>query len=120
MRSCITTLLIIFFLFAVACPCYAKKDFDRKGLRTFPQAKWVPNEIVVKFKPDLSDQHINRINRRHRTSVLYTSGFAGFKRIKVPAGKTAKQIVQLYKDEPGVKYAELNYYAYAMFVPNQH
>jgi serine protease len=50
--------------------------------------------------------------------VLYTSPFAGVKRIKVPQGKTAEQMVDIYSREPDVEYAEMNYYAYALFVPN--
>jgi serine protease len=72
----------------------------------------------VKFKNGLSKTRINQINQRHATTVLYTSGFAGFKRIKVPAGKTVEQVVEVYKREPDVEYAELNYYAYASFVPD--
>ena len=49
---------------------------------------------------------------------MYTSPFAGFKRIKLPAGKTVKQAVELYNREPDVEYAELNYYAYALFEPD--
>lgn len=88
------------------------------GFRTTERPKWVPNEIIVKFKNGLSRERINQINRRHGTSILYTSPFAGFKRIKVPAGKAAKQMVGLFSREPDVEYAELNYYAYALFVPN--
>ena len=80
--------------------------------------KWVPNEIIVKFKKGLSEDHINQTNRRHGTSVLYTSPFAGFKTIMVPAGKTPRQVVELYNREPDIEYAELNYYAYAFFVPD--
>jgi len=79
--------------------------------------KWVPNEIIVKFKKGLSEYHVNQTNRRRGTYVLYTSPRAGFKRIKVPAGKTVKQAVELYNREPDIEYAELNYYAYALFEP---
>ena len=87
-------------------------------LRAPERPRWVPNEIVVKFKKDVPKNHLERINQRHGTSVLYTSPFAGFKRIKLPAGKTVKQAVELYNREPDVEYAELNYYAYAFFVPD--
>jgi len=80
--------------------------------------KWVPNEIIVKFKKHPSEDRINQINRRHGTSVLYTSPFAGFKTIMVPPPKTPKQLVELYNREPDIEYAELNYYAYAFFVPD--
>jgi serine protease len=72
----------------------------------------------VKFNEGVSKNRIDRINKRHGASVLYTSPLAGFKRIKVPAGKTARQAVGLYNREPDVEYAELNYYAYALFVPD--
>ncbi len=72
----------------------------------------------MKFKNGVPENRIERINQRHGTSVLYTSPFAGFKRIKLPAGKTVKQAVELYNREPDVEYAELNYYAYAFFVPD--
>ena len=80
--------------------------------------KWVPNEIVVKFQGGLSKERITQINRRHGASVLHTSPFAGFKRISVPVGRTAGEMVEIYSHELDVEYAELNYYAYAFFVPN--
>ncbi len=93
----------------------------RSGQRRFginPGPKWDPNEIVVKFRNGLSQNAIDQINHRHAAAVLYTSPFAGFKRIKVPPGKTPQQLVELYNREPDVEYAELNYYARAFFVPN--
>lgn len=88
----------------------------RQGIAERP--KWVPNEIIAKFKTGLSKGHIDRINQRHSATVLYTSPFVGFKKIKVPIGKAPREMVELYTREPGVEYAELNYYAYAFFVPN--
>lgn len=103
--------------------CFAETGFAGLAvrpvrLRAAGRPRWVQNEIVVKFKEGLPENRIDRINQRHGTSVLYTSPFAGFKRIKLPAGKTAKHAVELYNREPGVDYAELNYYAYALFVPD--
>ena len=80
--------------------------------------KWIAGEIVVKFKNGVSEDRIDRVNQRHATAVLDTSPFAGFKRIKVPAGKTAEEMVEVFNGEASVEYAELNYYAYALFVPN--
>lgn len=114
MKRTLLTLLTAFLVF-----CFAEVSFSGSrepgitGVR-----RYVPNEIIVKFKDGLSEEHINQINRRHATSVVYTSPFAGFKRIRVPSGKTAEQMVGLYNSEPDVEYAELNYYAYASFVPD--
>lgn len=80
--------------------------------------KWATDEIIVKFKEDVSNEQIGKINSKHGSSVLHTSRFAGFKKIKVPTGKTAEEIVEIYNQQPEVEYAELNYYAYAHYVPN--
>jgi len=103
--------------------CFAETGFTSLAigqgrLENAGRPNWVPNEIIVKFKKHLSEDRINQINRRHATSVLYTSPLAGFKTIMVPPPKTPKQVVELYNREPDVEYAELNYYAYACFEPN--
>jgi subtilisin family serine protease len=80
--------------------------------------KWVKNEIIVKFKEDVSETKSKQINKRHGTSAIYTSPYGHFKRIKIPRGKQPEKFVELYRSEPDVEYAELNYYAYANFEPN--
>ena len=111
------TLLAGFLLLCFTEIGFAGSAFGPAGLGTASGPKWVPNEIIVKFKKHLSEDRINRINRGHGTLVLYTSPFAGFKRIKTPVGKTPKQVIELYNREPDIEYAELNYYAYALFEP---
>jgi len=111
-------LLAAFLLLYFAEIGFAGLALRQARLRATGRPKWVPNEIVVKFKGGVSKNRIDRINQRHGTSVLYTSPFAGFKRIRLPAGKTVKQAVELYNREPDVEYAELNYYTYALFVPD--
>lgn len=96
---------------------FAGSAIGRARSENAARPKWVPNEIIVKFKKHLPKDHISQINRRHGTSVLSTSPFAGFKTIMVPAGKTPKQLIELYNREPDIEYAELNYYAYAHLEP---
>jgi serine protease len=112
------TVLTAFLLLRFAQIGFAGAAVRPVGLNTDERPKWLPNEIVVKFKSRLSQGGIDRINQRHAAAVLHTSPFAGFKRIKVPAGRTARQMVEFYNSEPDVQYAELNYYAYALFVPD--
>lgn len=111
-------LLAAFLLLCFSETGFAGFAINSAGLSDTKRPKWVPNEIIVKFRKHLSEDHINQVNRRHGTSVLYTSPFAGFKRIKTPVGKTPKQVVELYNRDPDVEYAELNYYAHALFEPN--
>lgn len=59
------------------------------------KAKWVPDEILVKFKGDA--EH--------------------FKVVKVPEGKVLEKVKE-YSKRPDVDYVEPNYYAYAFWRPD--
>ncbi len=80
--------------------------------------EYVPDEIIVKFKPGTPGGVMGNLNSKHGTSVLSTSPFGGFKRLRIPRGRTLAQMVEIYKRNPNVEYAELNYIAYAHLVPN--
>ncbi|NOZ26246.1 MAG: S8 family serine peptidase [Nitrospirae bacterium] len=84
----------------------------------FGQGPYVKDEIVVKFKSGVSEEAIARINQRHGTSVFYVSKQGKFRRLKVPAGKTVEELVDTYSKDPNVEYAEPNYIAHALWVPN--
>jgi len=101
--------------------------FGQKGLAddqilekspTLGGQKHVLGEIIVKFKPGVSDKVIADINLRHGTSVISTSRFAGFKRLRIPGRKAVAEVLEIYKRNPNVEYAEPNYIAYAFWVPN--
>ncbi|KKK73160.1 hypothetical protein LCGC14_2896610, partial [marine sediment metagenome] len=80
--------------------------------------EYVSGEILVKFKDAATENQIVSINSAYDTSVLYTSPYAGFKRIKIPADKTVPEMVELYGKNSLVEYAEPNYIAYAHWTPN--
>ncbi len=90
--------------------------FKNRPLRV--RAKHTPGEIIVKFKPGVGEDVIDELNSRHDTSVFYTSPFAGFRRLRIPRNKTVAEMVEIYKKNPAVDYAELNYIAYTCWVPN--
>jgi len=101
--------------------------FAQKGLaeyqifeRTLTRAgqEYVPGEIIVKFIPGTREDVIANLNSKHGTSVLSTSRFAGFKRLRIPRGRTLAQMVEVYKRNPNVEYAELNHIAHALWAPN--
>ena len=93
-------------------------DILEKGADTQKTEKYVPGEILVKFKPGLSDKEIGNINAKHETSVLYTSPYAGFKTLKVPKTKTVEEMAEIYSKNPNVEYAVPNYVMYATTAPN--
>ena len=89
-----------------------EKDFSLAG------HKYVPGEIVVKFKPGTASEEIRNINARHATSVIATGRMADFKRLRIPKRKTVEEMVKIYKQNPNVEYAELNYIAHTFFTPD--
>jgi len=84
--------------------------------RKTPQ--YVAGEILVKFKDVVTNKQIDSINSTYETSVLYTSPYAGFKRIKISLDRTVAEMVELYQKDSLVEYAEPNYIAYAYWTPN--
>ena len=46
-------------------------------------SQYVAGEILVKFKSVATEKDIGSLNSIYKTSVLYTSPYAGFKKIKI-------------------------------------
>jgi len=87
-----------------------------KELSTTVGDEYVPDEFIVKFKPEVGKKKIDKINLGHGTSIKRAGSH--FMRLNVPKGKTVAQMVEAYSRNPNVKYAEPNYIAHALMVPN--
>jgi len=79
---------------------------------------FVPGEFLVKFKPNVSEQTIDALNSTHGVTTIYTSTYAGFRRLGTPSGETVADMVEIYQANSNVEYAEANYIAYALKAPN--
>jgi serine protease len=90
----------------------------KDNLQTIEGPKWASAEIVVKFKPGVSDDVIRGINDRHASSVLSISKRGQFRRLRIPPNKTVEEMVEIYSRNPNVEYAEQNFIATALMVPN--
>lgn len=119
-RNAITLIaMIVMAIGVIFCgTAVAQQEFFEKGFSTPAGPKYVPGEIIVKFKPGVNDEVIGEINRKHGCSVLSTSRFARFKRLRIPRGRTVDEMVATYKVNPNVKYAEPNHIAHAFWVPD--
>ena len=91
-----------------------EKGLPRVGL------KYVPGEIIVKFKPNVSEAEISAVNAVQGAYTIYTSSPAGFKIIKIPSGSTVDEMVDIYQAKASVEYAEANYIASAMVRPDDN
>jgi len=92
--------------------------FVKEPAEKIERPLYVPDEIIVKFKPGATPAQIDQLNRQHGVEAIRTSKFAGFKTLRIPEGKGALEIVEIFTRNPLVEYAEPNYYAYATMVPN--
>jgi serine protease len=87
-----------------------------KELSTTTGDEYVPNEFIVKFKPEVGKKKIDKINLGHETSIKRAGSH--FMRLNVPEGKTVDEMVKAYSRNPNVEYAEPNHIAHALMVPN--
>jgi len=82
------------------------------------KGKWAEDEILVKFQKAVTADNISQINSKYGGTLKKTSRFAKVMRIGIGKGRSAKETVELYRSNPEIEYAELNYRAWAFFVPN--
>lgn len=73
------------------------------------EEEYVPNQIIVKFKPGTSIEAQEQLHQKLGTKVIHTSPSAGFKVLQIPEGKTVPEMVEIYLQQPIVEYAEPNY-----------
>jgi thermitase len=72
--------------------------------------KFVPEELIVKFKAGVSDREINAINVNYGTSVRSKNRIAHFMRLQIHGSDRAVQkLVKKYRENKKVEYAEPNY-----------
>jgi len=71
--------------------------------------RYVPDEIIVKFKSGVKGSEMASINSKHKTEVLSTSQHGDFKLLKIAKGKSVPEMVEIYSKNPNVEYAESNY-----------
>jgi len=81
--------------------------------------KYIPREIIVKFKPGVSEDAIANLNSRHGAATFYRSRHFDFRRLRISRRrKTVSEMLELYRRNPHVEYAEPNYIAHAFWKPN--
>ena len=92
--------------------------FENKELNVLGEEEFVADEILVKFNSGVGKEKTDKINSKHGAFVRHTSPYTGCKKIAIPKGKTVAEMVKLYQAEDAVEYAEPNYIAHALTVPN--
>jgi len=78
---------------------------------------FVPGEILVKFRPGIPADVVERVHAQHGASILQASRW-GYMRVRIPKGRTIDEMVQVYSRNPNVEYAQPNSICRAVMTPN--
>jgi len=81
-------------------------------------AKYVPGEVLVKFKPKATAQIRLATVASQRHSVLANLNQPGWVQLKVDAGQTVNQALSAYQNDPNVEYVQPNYIYRFTAAPN--
>jgi len=113
----VSSIFIVLSLLISTTPVFASvepKDVKKES----KTAKYVSNEILVKFKPNVSDEKINSITRADDAEVEEEVSEVDVHRIKIPKEKSVKEMVNEYENDPRVEFAEPNYIFNSSIIPN--
>ncbi|MCL5280870.1 MAG: S8 family peptidase [Planctomycetes bacterium] len=77
-----------------------------------------PGEIIVQFDPNVLPTERHRIVQDHGCRIARTSDLGDFHLVRIPATTTPEAMADFFGQHERVRYAELNYYVHAAFVPD--
>jgi len=107
MRSVFSLLLVAILIIVICAYGIAMEVVD-----------YVPDEIIVKFKPGANRMSINNFNAAIGVSEITTNKELGYKVLKTPPKKNVPEMVALYNQNPNVEWAEPNYIYHLLVTPN--
>ncbi len=81
-------------------------------------SRYVPGEVLVKFKGTTGLQQRMAATAAHGHAVLQNLNAAGWARVKVAAGQAMQTALGAYRNDASVEYAQPNYIYHALAVPN--
>lgn len=114
-RLILITLFFHLFLSGLSLGVVAAPLKEAKPSR---QAEYLADEVVVKFKRRVTPGEIDQFNRVFETRFTRTRRFADFATLRIPTGLDAKMFAERLAADPRVEYAEPNYIAHALMIPN--
>ena len=82
----------------------------------FAKSNYRPDEILVKFKPGVSETTVYKFNKKFKIKKVHKTKH--FRKILIPSNQKFDKILKEYQTSGLVEYAEPNYLAEAQSVPN--
>jgi subtilisin family serine protease len=81
-------------------------------------SRYVPGEVLVKFKPTAGTRGRMASTAARGHAVLANLNLPGWAQVKVGAGQTVEAALTAYRDDPEVEYVQPNYVYRAAAAPN--
>src|SRR4030042_329371 len=81
-------------------------------------AKYVPGEVLVKFKKGMAASKIHVLHNAIGATKIKEIGYIGVQHIKLPHSVSVEEAVKYYRANPDVEYAEPNYIVKRAAIPN--
>ena len=113
----VVTTLIVLMALAGAPVSAADSEFEEFP-STYIDSSSGADQIIVKFKPWVSDTAASTISGYLGSSVVYTSQRGNYQCLNIPENRSPGEMVELYSQRADVEYAELNTLCYAFWQPN--
>ncbi|HIJ86311.1 MAG TPA: S8 family serine peptidase [Desulfuromonadales bacterium] len=83
-----------------------------------PQPKFKPGEVLIKYKPHVSEAEKDRKNKRHGSHRIRYFKELGIEHSSVATGESVEQAVRRLQNDPDVEFAEPDYLIKASALPN--
>lgn len=74
-----------------------------------PSQTYRPGELLVTFKPGVTKERIDEINRALGVESITYDQRLSLLHAKIPDGRSVEEMVKRYSELPEVEYAEPNY-----------
>ncbi|OYD08601.1 alkaline serine protease [Paludifilum halophilum] len=109
--------LALLLSFALSLPMSATAAVDQPNVDQSAEAKYVSDELIVKFKPGTAKNTKASVHSQKDTKVIDQNKKIGFEVVELK-NKSVKEAKKAYEKNPNVEYAEPNYIVHADWVPN--
>ena len=105
---------VILVVFALSCLVFVG---TAKAQKPSPDT-FVKGELLVKFSSKTSAISAQASNRAIGATMLESLGNIGWQRVKLPKNISIDDAVKAYDGQPGVEYAQPNFYYHLLATPN--
>ena len=82
------------------------------------ETEYVSDEILVKFKSGILPAKVEEIFNEFNVTKIGEIGKLEVRRLKIPEGTNVSEVIEMFKKNPFIEFAEPNYLVHTSFVPN--